>query len=128
MSEAPGPSRRFRTGGPLVLTGVGWLCGVPTLLADGDVRALVSRCRDSPGAPVYVLPLAWLGLLSGIGAVCWGGRQLVAARRRSAVRIGLGYVALCVVLPVAVLATPVQYALTRTAAHDTGQQRSSCFG
>ncbi|MFG2848803.1 hypothetical protein ACGF12_37480 [Kitasatospora sp. NPDC048296] len=128
MREGSGAARGFRTGGPLVLAGAGWLCGVPTLLADDDVRALVSRCRDSAGAPVYVLPLAWLGLLSGIGAVCWGGWQLVTARRRSVVRTGLGHLALCAVLPVAVLATPVQYALTRTAVHDTGQQRSSCFG
>ncbi|MET8628482.1 hypothetical protein ABZW30_32860 [Kitasatospora sp. NPDC004669] len=98
------------------------------MVADEDVRAVVSRCQDSPGAAVYVLPLAWAGLLLGVAAVCWGCWQLVTAARRKALRVGLGHAALCVLLPVAAVAAPLQYALAQTAAHDTGHQRSSCFG
>ncbi|MFH8382369.1 hypothetical protein ACH4E7_15695 [Kitasatospora sp. NPDC018058] len=101
---------------------------MPTLVADEDVRAVVSRCQDSPGAAVYVLPLAWTGLLLGVAAVCWGGRQLVTAARRKALRVGLAHAALCAVLPVAAVAAPLQYALAQTAAHDTGYQHNRCFG
>lgn len=111
-----------------MLAGVGWLCSVPTLIADDDVRALVSRCQDSPGAAAYVLPLAWAGLVLGVVSVVWGGRQLVAAGRRKALRTGLGQLALWVVLPVAAVAVPFQYALAQTAAHDSGYQHSRCFG
>lgn len=89
---------------------------------------MVSRCQDSPGAAVYVLPLAWAGLLLGVAAVCWGGWQLVTAVRRKALRVGLGHALLCAVLPVAVIAAPFQYVLAQIAAHDTGYQHNRCFG
>ncbi|MGA5817532.1 hypothetical protein ACPC54_06690 [Kitasatospora sp. NPDC094028] len=115
-------------GGPLLLACLGWACAVPTLIADDDVRALVSTCHDSPGAAVYVLPLAWAGLALGVGALCWGGWQLATGLWRRTRPFGLGRALLCVVLPVAALAVPVQYALVGTAAHDTGTRHSTCFG
>ncbi|MGW3074292.1 MULTISPECIES: hypothetical protein [unclassified Kitasatospora] len=128
MNEEQRSPRWLRAGGPLLLGCLGWAFGVPTLLADGDIHALVSRCQDSPGAPAHVLPLAWAGLVLGIGTVCWGGWQLVTAVRRRTFRIGLGHALLCVLLPVAAIGVPFQYALAQTAAHDTGTQRSACFG
>ncbi|MEU9040434.1 MULTISPECIES: hypothetical protein [unclassified Kitasatospora] len=132
MSEKQRPLLRYRPAGPLVLGGLGWACSVPTVLADDEIHGLVSRCHDSPGAPAHVLPLAWVGLVLGIGAVCWGGRQLVTAAGRKARRLGpglgLGHALLCVLLPVAAIGVPLQYALAQTAAHDTGAQRSTCFG
>ncbi|MFD8750362.1 hypothetical protein ACFV0O_05175 [Kitasatospora sp. NPDC059577] len=128
MSEGQRPPLRLRAGGPLLLGGLGWAFGVPALLADGTIQGLVSRCHDSPGAPAPVLPLAWAGLALGIAAVCWGGGQLVVAVRRKALRIGAGHALLCVLLPVAVIGVPLQYALAQTAAHDTGVQHSTCFG
>ncbi|KJS54430.1 hypothetical protein VM98_19085 [Streptomyces rubellomurinus subsp. indigoferus] len=130
MNHVHAPTGAFRgAGGPLLLACLGWACAVPTLVADDDVRALVSTCHDSPGAAVYVLPLAWAGVALGVGAVCWGGWQLATGLRHQAKRrSGLGRALLCLVLPVAALAVPVQYALVRTAAHDTGTRHSTCFG
>ncbi|MER7673052.1 hypothetical protein ABTY61_31980 [Kitasatospora sp. NPDC096128] len=128
MRDGHGAPPWSRVGGPLVLAGVGWLCSAQMMFADDGVRALVSNCRDSPGTAVYVLPLAWAGLVLGVVAVCWGGWQLVAAGRRKELRIGLRQVALCVVLPVAVVAVPLQYALAQTAVRDSGYRHSSCFG
>ncbi|MFI6850381.1 hypothetical protein OG535_30065 [Kitasatospora sp. NBC_00085] len=119
---------RFRARGPLLLVLAGWACAVPTLAADDNVRALVSRCQDSPGAAAYVLPLAWAGLALGVGALCWGSWQVVTVLRKKALRLSLGHGLLCVLLPAAAIGVPFQYALARTAAHDTGPQRSSCFG
>ncbi|WP_030055159.1 MULTISPECIES: hypothetical protein [Streptomyces] len=118
----------LRAGGPLLLGCLGWVCSVPTLAADDSIHGLVSRCHDSPGAPAHVLPLAWAGLVLGVGAVVWGGWQLVTAVRRRTFRLGLGHALVCVLLPVAAIGVPLQYALAQTAAHDTGAQRSTCFG
>lgn len=128
MKEGQHSSRWLRAGGPLLLTCLGWACGVPTLLADGDIHDLVSHCQDSPGAPAHVLPLAWAGLVLAVGAVGWGGWQLVTAVRRRTFRIGLGHALLCALLPLAAIGVPFQYALAQTAVHDTGTQRSTCFG
>ncbi|WP_316524564.1 hypothetical protein [Kitasatospora brasiliensis] len=128
MSNEQRSPRWLRAGGPLLLGCLGWACGVPTLAADDGIRRLVSRCQDSPGAPAHVLPLAWAGLVLGVVAVCWGGWQLATAVRRKALRLSLGHALLCLLLPVAAIGVPFQYALAQTAAHDTGAQRSSCFG
>lgn len=128
MSDEQRSPRRFRARGPLLLACASWLCTVPPVIADGDVHALVSRCHDSPGAPAYVLPLAWAGLALGVGALCWGSWQVFTAVRRKALQLTLGHGLLCVLLPAAAIGLPFQYALAQTAAHDTGPQRSSCFG
>jgi hypothetical protein len=128
MSEEMRSLRRLRARYCLLLACLGWACSAPAFLADDDVRALVSRCHDSPGAPVYVLPLAWVGLVLGIVAFCWGGWQVVTVLRRKTLRLSPGHAVLCAVLPLAVVAVPFQMAGVQTAAHDTGPQRSACFG
>lgn len=128
MPEEQRSRPRFQGSGPLLLALAGWACALPTLAADDDVHALVSRCHDSPGAPGYVLPLAWAGLTLGVGALCWGGRQVVVAYRRRSARARPVHLLLLVLLPAVAVGLPFQYALAQTAVHDTGRQRSSCFG
>lgn len=122
-------SEGLRARGPLLLAVLGWACAVPTIAADDTVRQLASRCRPGPGAGAYVVPLAWAGLALGVVAVCWGGWQLAVLLRRKALRLGLGHAALlCVVLPLAAIGVPVQYALVGTASLDSGAHRSVCSG
>ncbi|MFJ9691167.1 hypothetical protein [Kitasatospora sp. NPDC101183] len=118
-----------RAGGPLLVACLGWACAVPTVVADDRLRRVLSDCRPGPGAAPYVLPLAWAGLALGVVAVCWGGWQLATVLRRGALRFGAGHaVLLCVVLPVAVIGVPVQYALVGTASLDSGPHRQPCVG
>ncbi|MER7751130.1 hypothetical protein [Kitasatospora sp. NPDC097643] len=126
MHDRPRPPRLFRAAGPLLLAAAAWACSVPTFVADEDVRALVSRCHNSPGAPAYVLPLAWVGVVLGLGAVGWGGWQVVTTARRNA--LGVGGILLCAALPVMALGLLVQAAGIQTAADRTGPQRHTCAG
>ncbi|WP_031078774.1 hypothetical protein [Streptomyces sp. NRRL WC-3742] len=128
MNDEQRSPRWLRARGPLLLACLGWACTVPTLVADGDIHELVSRCLDSPGAPAYVLPLSWAGLVLAVGAVCWGSWQLVTGVRSRTLRLSLGHALLCAALPVAAIGVPFQYALTQTAAYDTGTRPSPCFG
>ncbi|MDH6139258.1 MULTISPECIES: hypothetical protein [Kitasatospora] len=112
----------------LVLVLAAWACTVPTLLADDDIGALLRKCQDSPGAPGYVLPLAWAGLVLGIAAVCWGGWQLVAVMRAKSHRPSGGHALLYAVLPVAVIAALLQAAVLQTAVKDSHPRPSPCFG
>ncbi|MFI6155124.1 hypothetical protein ACIBCA_20815 [Kitasatospora sp. NPDC051170] len=128
MNDEQRSPRWLRARVPLLLACLGWACTAPTLVADADIHELVSRCLDSPGAPAYVLPLSRAGLALAVVAVCWGSRQLVTGVRSRTLRLSLGHALLCAVLPVAVIGVPVQYALTQTAAHDTGPRPSPCIG
>ncbi|TQF06127.1 hypothetical protein E6W39_32795 [Kitasatospora acidiphila] len=112
----------------LALVVAAWACTVPTLLADDDIGALLRKCQNSPGAPGYVLPLAWAGLVLGIGAVGWGGWQLVAVMRAKSRQFSGGHALLYAVLPVAAIAALLQTAVLQTAIKDSHPRPSPCFG
>ncbi|MCU7823130.1 hypothetical protein [Kitasatospora sp. DSM 101779] len=107
---------------------VGWACTVPAFAADSAVQAVVSRCHDSPGAPWYVLPLAWAGLAAGAAAGLWGGWQLASVFRDRSRSVGAGHALLCAVLPLAVVGALFQAEGVRTADGRTGHQHSACAG
>ncbi|GAA1110522.1 hypothetical protein [Kitasatospora arboriphila] len=128
MASRHAPPFRARARGPLLLMLAGWACTVPAFTSDSAVRAVVSRCHDSPGAPWYVLPLAWTALAAGATAALWGGWLLAVVFRARSHPVGAGHALLCAMLPLAVAGVLFQAEGVRTADLRTGHQDSACSG
>ncbi|WP_327070238.1 hypothetical protein [Kitasatospora sp. NBC_01302] len=128
LKRTPGAPGWLKARYSLALVVAAWACSVPTILADDDMGALLRTCRDSPGAPAYVLPLAWAGLLLGVAAAGWSAWQLATVLRGKSRRLSTGHALLHAVLPLAVIGVLLQAAVLQTAVKDSHPRPSPCFG